>query len=182
MCQSAILAPAKQCRGPCGRVKLLTEFRLDAAYRDGRRNRCRACYNAAVRAAERERSRTRAAAKPGASSARNRRYRARLRTAVLAHYGTACACCGTTKLLGIDHVHGDGAKHRRELFEGRGGARFYAWLIAQGFPEGYQTLCQPCNASKRTGRRCRLDHSASPPVTECADITGGESAGPPHGE
>lgn len=90
-----------------------------------------------------------------------RAKRAQLRAQVFAHYGTACACCGTPEDLSIDHIAGGGAQHRQELFghSRRGGAdRFYVWLIKHGFPAGYQTLCMPCNASKRDGERCCLNH------------------------
>lgn len=83
----------------------------------------------------------------------------RLRAQVFGHYGASCACCGRTDDLSIDHVDGNGHEHREEIF-GRqgGGAEFYHWLIKHGFPEGYQTLCRPCNQSKFTGERCRLQH------------------------
>jgi len=32
------------------------------------------------------------------------------------------------------------------------------WLIKNGFPEGFQTLCRPCNGSKGDGDRCKLNH------------------------
>lgn len=85
---------------------------------------------------------------------------ARYRDAVLEHYGRACACCGSVERLGIDHVNGGGKEHRQELFGDyrRGTGRFNFWLIQQGFPPGYQTLCSPCNTSKGTGERCRIDH------------------------
>ena len=41
----------------------------------------------------------------------------------------------------------------------KAGRDFYAWLVRNGFPEGFQTLCWPCNKSKDTGDRCRLDHA-----------------------
>ena len=83
---------------------------------------------------------------------------ARVRARVFAHYGTECACCGAAEDLTIDHVNGDGVKHRAELggYAGKGGVGFYYWLIRQGFPEGYQALCRPCNVSKGRGSRCRL--------------------------
>jgi hypothetical protein len=40
----------------------------------------------------------------------------------------------------------------------KGGKRFYLWLLAEGFPEGFQTLCRRCNMSKGVGERCRLWH------------------------
>jgi hypothetical protein len=75
--------------------------------------------------------------------------------AVLNHYGRTCACCGSTERLGIDHVNGDGQRHRQEVPEGK----FHAWLIEHGFPEGFQTLCLRCNSSKRLSPACRLVHA-----------------------
>jgi len=82
---------------------------------------------------------------------------------VFDHYGHACACCGTAERLDIDHINGGGSAHRTALFgrANNGGADFYRWLVAQGFPPGYQVLCRPCNASKANGVTCRLDHSAA---------------------
>lgn len=92
-----------------------------------------------------------------------RRRMRQAREQVLAHYGTSCACCGATDRLTIDHVDGGGNAHRIELF-GRLGSSgtFYRWLVANGFPSGYQVLCRPCNASKGTGPACSLDHVARP--------------------
>jgi hypothetical protein len=88
-----------------------------------------------------------------------RRYHA-VKDAVLDHYSRACSCCGATDRLTIDHVNGDGKAHRIELF-GRSSAnlQMYRWLIAQGFPPGFQVLCRPCNSSKGAGAACRLDHA-----------------------
>ncbi len=94
---------------------------------------------------------------------RERERRAALREKVLGHYGRACACCGVTEDLTIDHVNGDGDQHRIELYgdsQASGGTRFYRWLIKQGFPPGYATLCRRCNLSKGKAERCRLDHAA----------------------
>ena len=85
----------------------------------------------------------------------------RLRDRVLDHYGRACACCGATENLTVDHVTGGGSAHRMELFRrDMGGVPFYRWLVRNGFPDGFQILCLPCNSSKGTGGRCKLDHSA----------------------
>lgn len=89
----------------------------------------------------------------------------RLRDTVLAHYGQLCACCGSTASLGIDHINGDGGKHRLEVFgkiERGAGGEFYRWLIRNGFPEGFQVLCQPCNSSKGNGVACQLKHDRQP--------------------
>ena len=86
----------------------------------------------------------------------------RLAKQVFGHYGMACACCSTTEKLTIDHINGNGGEHRREVFGHQaGGTKFYAWLVANDFPVGYQTLCRPCNQSKGRGEHCRLDHTGS---------------------
>jgi hypothetical protein len=90
-----------------------------------------------------------------ATSERARRDAAE--AAVFGHYGRACTCCGATENLTIDHVNGGGKAHRRRLGV-NGGRAFWAWLIAQGFPDGYQTMCTPCNQSKGAGAACRLWH------------------------
>lgn len=89
----------------------------------------------------------------------HRRWRDRLRAAVLDHYGRQCACCGAAAGLVIDHLDGHGREHRAELFgRQQAGAEFWLWLVRNGFPDGYQTLCRPCNSSKRNEPACRLDH------------------------
>lgn len=95
---------------------------------------------------------------PGWNREKCSRFRQRDREAVFGHYGRTCACCGSTKRLNINHVNGDGKQKRHEYGYGSG-ARFYRWLVANGFPEGFQTLCFPCNRSKADGERCRLTHA-----------------------
>lgn len=72
-----------------------------------------------------------------------------LKRLVLEAYGGAkCACCGESRVefLSIDHVAGDGAAHRRELFgRNHGAGSIYAWLKKTGFPSGYRVLCINCN-------------------------------------
>jgi len=53
-------------------------------------------------------------------------------------------------MLTIDHVHDDGALHRKEI---GGGAQFHCWAIRNQFPEGYQTLCWNHQWKKETMRR-----------------------------
>jgi hypothetical protein len=105
--------------------------------------------------------------------AERRRIRDRARTAansakVFAHYGRVCACpgCGATEQLEIDHINGGGTEHRRTARTGNGSS-FHAWLIRQGFPEGFQTHCHPCNMSKGEGPACRIDHNAPPGWSRC---------------
>jgi hypothetical protein len=95
--------------------------------------------------------------------ARQLRYRTKKREEVLTYYSPtsppSCACCGATANLGIDHIKGDGARHRQELSGNpRDGSGIHTWLIRNGFPPGYQVLCRSCNSSKSDGDRCRIDH------------------------
>jgi hypothetical protein len=86
---------------------------------------------------------------------------ARRRKAILDHYGSACACCGATENLTVDHINGGGNKHRAQLGEGSYG--LYRWLVVNGFPADFQILCSPCNQSKDAGPSCRIGHA--PAVT-----------------
>jgi hypothetical protein len=73
------------------------------------------------------------------------------RVIVLTHYGLngtmACVCCAESRyeFLTIDHTGDDGADHRKS---GVSTQQLPAWLIARGFPPGFQTLCWNCNAAK----------------------------------
>lgn len=64
------------------------------------------------------------------------------RLIVLEHYGHKCTCCGETtyEFLEIDHINGDGAKHRREI-----GRHIIEDIIKQDFPSDFQILCANCN-------------------------------------
>jgi hypothetical protein len=91
-------------------------------------------------------------ANPTANKDSHRRQRIRLREAALDAYGRSCGCCGecVPSMLTIDHINGDGAAHRKTITD-----RFYRWLLNNGYPEGYRTLCWNCNvASYRNGGIC----------------------------
>lgn len=71
---------------------------------------------------------------------------------VLEQYGTACKICGFSdyRALQIDHINDNGAEERKSLGgQNFSGWRFYEWLIANDFPEGYQTLCANHNNIKQ---------------------------------
>lgn len=70
---------------------------------------------------------------------------ARNRKTVFDHYGP-CRYCGQTLefFLTIDHINDDGAEHRKTV----PGSHLYRWLIANGFPPEFQTLCYNCNGAK----------------------------------
>ena len=61
----------------------------------------------------------------------------------------ACVKCGFSDIrsLSIDHINGRGNRQRQGKL--RTSASFYAWLKAQGYPVGYQTLCMNCQFIKR---------------------------------
>lgn len=61
------------------------------------------------------------------------------------HYGGECACCGerSYEFLAIDHIEGDGGKHRREMKI----SKMARWIVKNDFPEGFRILCHNCNAS-----------------------------------
>ncbi len=88
---------------------------------------------------------------PESEKAIQRKWQAELRQKqkkmVMEHYGGCCACCGETRIefLAIDHIHGDGNKHRAEM--GSGG-RIYRWLIQNNYPtDRFRVLCHNCNFS-----------------------------------
>jgi hypothetical protein len=112
----------------CRRELPLSAFHLDrrGGGKYGRQGRCRECTKVGL--AE---------------------YHQETRRRVLTHYGGGsmrCACCGEDEIefLGIDHVHGDGAQHRREVRP----SAIYRWLIKHKFPPGIQVLCHNCNLAR----------------------------------
>ena len=80
--------------------------------------------------------------------ARQRLGNQRLRDEILTAYGGCCACCGeaTPEFLTIDHIHNNGAEHRRLVPAAK---NLYQLLRREGFPkEDYQLLCMNCNFAK----------------------------------
>lgn len=75
-------------------------------------------------------------------------------------YGGKCNCCGEPNLcfLTIDHKHGDGAFHRRQMAKGKertlDSYKFHVWLIRNKFPKEFQILCFNCNCAKGTKKHC----------------------------
>ncbi len=79
------------------------------------------------------------------------RYRRNLRHTAIEYYSggdNKCACCdeGIWEFLSIDHIHGDGNKHRKSI-KVSGGHNFYQWLKSNNYPKGYRVLCYNCNFS-----------------------------------
>ena len=82
--------------------------------------------------------------------ARGNERRRLLRIKVLSHYANGtpkCACCGESHIqfLGIDHIDGNGGKHKATIK--RPGNQFYSWLKKNNFPSGFRVLCHNCNLS-----------------------------------
>lgn len=80
--------------------------------------------------------------------ARRKGYTTELRLNVLKGMGGKCKCCGEAELkfLGIDHIHNDGAKERREIGKG---LAIYRRLRKMGFKsDRHQILCHNCNLAK----------------------------------
>lgn len=78
-----------------------------------------------------------------------RKRNAMLKERVLSHYGNKCECCSETDMdkLSIDHIHNDGAKHRKDN-KMKSGQEFYKWLIKNNFPDGFRCLCHNCNMGR----------------------------------
>jgi hypothetical protein len=79
---------------------------------------------------------------------RARKYRAKQKKLVISTYGNVCECCGISDidLLSIDHINGNGNKHRKDIGVSAGG-NFYTWLINNNYPAGFRVLCYNCNCS-----------------------------------
>lgn len=91
--------------------------------------------------------------------ARGRQYWKQLQHEVIMAYGGyVCSCCGESEplFLTIDHIHNDGANHRRSLgYKGNGkGAhgKTLKWLKDNKYPLGFQILCMNCNMGKQRNK------------------------------
>jgi hypothetical protein len=73
-----------------------------------------------------------------------------------------CACCGESifEFLTLDHINGDGAKHREEITGKkrvpRSGQELFHYFCTNNFPDKdrLQVLCWNCNCGKRTAKVC----------------------------
>ena len=77
----------------------------------------------------------------------------RRRKAVVALLGGKCVCCGEREydFLQIDHIHNDGAEHRRRR-GAKGGTALLTDIVAE--LERYQVLCANCHLMKTKGKTC----------------------------
>lgn len=151
----------KRC-SKCKEEKSLEEFHHNKTFEDGRSWCCKKCANEMSRIAQRkrylkdpkkfnEKHMRWYRANPEKSSAANKRWHTKNKKIVFEHYAIngsiQCSCCGEGQIafLTIDHIDGCGKELRKK--QGNGSA-FYAWLIKNNFPIGYQILCYNCNNAK----------------------------------
>ena len=77
---------------------------------------------------------------------------------VFQHYGEQCACCGESHIdfLTIDHIKGNGNKHRKNM----GSSNILDYLVKNNYPEEFQTLCMNCNFAKDIQDKpfCKVHH------------------------
>lgn len=71
----------------------------------------------------------------------------KLKMAGLLFYGgnpPKCACCGekAIEFLTMDHINGDGNKHRASESNA---TNIYQWLKTNKYPSGFRVLCMNCN-------------------------------------
>lgn len=84
-----------------------------------------------------------------------RKSRYKYKQLVADAYGGKCACCGESELafLTIDHIHNDGAAHRREM--GAAVKDMWRYVRQNNFPKDrFQLLCYNCNCAKQYNGGC----------------------------
>lgn len=81
-------------------------------------------------------------------SQQRRNNRQKLRQKVLDMYGRKCEHCGEIreKMLTIDHINGDGGKHRKKV--GKQSEAICKDVLKEYRPDLYQILCIACNWHK----------------------------------
>jgi len=104
-----------------------------------------------------------------------RTAREKLIPKVFEAYGNKCACCGETipEFLTIDHIHGGGRAHRKEL-KSHSRAHFFRHIIRAGYPKDlYRLLCWNCNCTKGFLGYCpheKLQNKKAIPTPEGAEM------------
>lgn len=97
----------------------------------------------------------------------NRRRNLMEKVKALKHYSCdgeiKCARCGfgDIRALSIDHINGQGGKHRKEV-----GVHTYRWLKVNNYPSGFQILCMNCQFIKRIENRECGNHNKDTEVAE----------------
>lgn len=122
--------PIKICKR-CKIEQSIEEFYLISKKGSSRVPYCRTCLK----------NRKRKPENPLTIKARHRKNRQE----VISHYGGKCACCGESvfEFLSIDHINGDGRKHREQIKT----QDICDWLRKNKYPEGFRVLCFNCNCA-----------------------------------
>ncbi len=120
----------------CGRTNPIDNYYPHKGYKDNRSNWCKACHSKYQKQKTRKEGR--------------KKDKQRIKREVFDYYGGRCGCCGETisQFLTIDHIHGGGCKHRKEIGVSSGYS-FYYWLKKNNFPSGFQVLCFNCNCGRQ---------------------------------
>lgn len=97
---------------------------------------------------QQEKEKTPGTSRHTARLGRGKRARANYKAKVFDHYGRACSRCGfdDMRALTIDHVDQGGFDHKRSNGKRFKGAHLYRWLVWNGFPMGFRTLCCNCQS------------------------------------
>jgi hypothetical protein len=150
-------------RGAISRIKALRQGLCGKCHKVPCLNnltRCEACHNKMLSAGQIRRDNFIALGKCGKCGLNNieegyrhcaichqrsRNGHAALKLKVLDSYGgRRCVGCGIENIyvLQVDHIHGGGNKHAREI---GGRSKMYRWLRDNNYPPGFRILCANCN-------------------------------------
>jgi len=130
---------------------------------DGYQILCSSCNSKKVKLAAREK---------GMYGTSNQRYRytytQKIKNDAFSHYSIngeiKCSCpnCNEKDIdkLCLDHINGDGDKHRKELrLIGVVGAHLYHWIKKNNYPQIFRILCHNCNQSLGNYGYCPHDNN-----------------------
>ena len=97
------------------------------------------------------------------TNASHRKATWKLKLEIINAYGGKCECCGenNVEFLSIDHINGNGKKHRDEIKDASG-IDLYRWLRNNNFPkDNFRLLCMNCNFSLGKYGYCPHDKEKS---------------------
>lgn len=86
-----------------------------------------------------------------------------IRLKCIKNFGGFCVCCGESnqKYLQLDHIHNNGAEHKKNLKENNEFyGSFYKWAVKNNYPKDVlQLLCANCHSAKSWHGGCTIkDH------------------------
>ena len=143
---------AKRC-SQCGKSKAKYDFYKASIHLDKLRSECKLCTDGHSkeyrgRSSVNPQYKKQYDARDLRRKQTNKLGRDRLKLEVLNAYGGKCTCCSENlvMLLTIDHINGEGTKHRNSIT--RNSIGLYRWLRRNNYPEGFQVLCFNCNRGK----------------------------------